>query len=113
MNPDQTCELLLSQIRNSNLNFSLSETPFSASLCIRKTFVKDLNGVVRAANIGASSLHDSRLLDENRMLEDEKKSLKSALAEKEAEIDALSGHESLIQDLNFKLQNVDQSYKSV
>ena len=38
------------------------------------------------------------------MLEDENKSLKGALAEKEADIDALSGHESLIQDLNFKLQ---------
>ena len=96
MNPNRLCELLLSQIKNSNLNFSLIETPFSASVCIRKSFVKDLSGLARASN-GVSSLQDSRLLDENRRLEDENRSLK-------AEIEALSGRESLIHDFDLKLQ---------
>ena len=103
MNPYQTCEVLLSQIKNSNINFSLIETPFSASLCIKKSFIKDLNGLVRTSNI-VSSLPDSRLLDENRRLDDENRSLKDVLANKEAEIDALSGRESLIQDFDIKLQ---------
>ena len=104
MNPNQTCEVLLSQIKNSNLNFNLSETPFSASVCIRKSFIRDLNGTIRAANIGVSTLHDSRLLDENRILENENKRLKEVLAKKEAEFETLSGRECLIQELDFKLQ---------
>ena len=38
-----TCEFLLQQIRSSNLNFILEETPFSAYLTIRKSFLKNIN----------------------------------------------------------------------
>ena len=38
------CVSLLSNLRCSKLNFSIQESPFSALVSIRKTFVKDLKG---------------------------------------------------------------------
>ena len=42
MDANITCEYLLKQLKYSNLNFILQETPFSAYLTIRKSFVKNL-----------------------------------------------------------------------
>ena len=44
MDAFQMCESLLSNLRCSKLNFSIQESPFSALVSIRKTFVKDLKG---------------------------------------------------------------------
>ena len=43
MDAAATCEILLSTIRASNLNFSSQETPFSVLLSIRKSFIKAKN----------------------------------------------------------------------
>ena len=47
MDPSEICEELLSFVRRSNLNFSISESPFGVSIKIKKTYFKDLNGVER------------------------------------------------------------------
>ena len=47
----ETCEFLLSSIKSSNLNFNLQETPFSVHISIRKTFIKDKSGEIRASQI--------------------------------------------------------------
>ena len=46
MDPIKTCDRLLNCIKNSNLNFHLIETPFSLSISVRKSFIKDKNGVL-------------------------------------------------------------------
>ena len=43
MDAKLSCEFLLHQLKSSNLNFMLQETPFSAYLTIRKSFVRNLN----------------------------------------------------------------------
>ena len=43
-NPALICQQLLSQLRLSNLNFLLSETPYSAQIILRKRFVKECLG---------------------------------------------------------------------
>ena len=56
MDPNQTCEFLLNQIKASNLNYTLEETPFSVTLSLKKTFIKDKNGFVRSSGICVSNL---------------------------------------------------------
>ena len=65
MDPIQTCDLLLTYVKNSNLNFSLKESPFSVFLSIKKTFVKDRNGSVRFSKICQQS-------DENKFASEQK-----------------------------------------
>ena len=49
MDPNQTCEILLSNLKKSNLNFSLSESPFAVTIDIKKSFIKDHHGVSRTS----------------------------------------------------------------
>ena len=51
MDASETSDWILSLIKKSNLNFSLSESPFSVSINIKKTFIKDKNGNPRPSNI--------------------------------------------------------------
>ena len=39
-------EEILSSIRNSNLNYSIQVSPFSATISLRKSLIKDKNGLV-------------------------------------------------------------------
>ena len=70
MDPSQTCELLLSSLKQSNLNFQLVESPFSVSIQIRKTFIRDQSGAARSSGI-ASNLNIA--IVEIKSLKDEKK----------------------------------------
>ena len=49
MDPNQTCEILLSNLKQSNLNFSLYESPFTMTINIKKSFIKDHYGVSRTS----------------------------------------------------------------
>ena len=55
MDASETCEYLLSLVKKSNLNFSLSESPFAVTLNIKKTFIKDLRGVSRTSKISQTN----------------------------------------------------------
>ena len=44
MDANQTCDLLLSYIKKSNLNWSITESPFSVSVTLKKTFIKNKDG---------------------------------------------------------------------
>jgi hypothetical protein len=46
----QTSDFILNVIRKSNLNFSISESPFSVSITMKKTFIKEKNGTPRTPN---------------------------------------------------------------
>ena len=88
MDPIQTCNLLLSYVKNSNLNFSLNESPFSVSISLKKSFIKDKNGTLRVSKIGGIpgiSGYDSQSIEEKQILQDENKTLKAALAQHEDE----------------------------
>ena len=44
MNAKETSDVILSRVKNFNLNFSIQESPFSVLINIRKTFIKSKNG---------------------------------------------------------------------
>jgi predicted nucleic acid-binding Zn-ribbon protein len=65
MNASRTCETLLSNLKTSNLNYSLCESPFGVKLEIKKSFIREKDGTVRSSGL----FHDSKLLlDENKSL---------------------------------------------
>ena len=47
MHASNTFDRLLQEIRSSNLNFQLQESPFSAQISIKKSLVKEKNGSFR------------------------------------------------------------------
>ena len=95
MDPTKICDNLLSYIKQSNLNFSLSETPFSVSICLRKTFIKDRNGVTLSPIAGMPfSGHFGEVIDENQ-------ALKAAITHHEKEQDSLK---DAMHELDIKLQ---------
>ena len=51
MDAHQACELLLQLVRKSNLNYLISESAFSVSLQIKKTFIKNKDGSSRSSQI--------------------------------------------------------------
>ena len=65
MDPNQTCEMILSYLKRSNLNFSLVESPFGMKIVIKKSFIKDMNGISRTSGISHQNV---QLLEENNYL---------------------------------------------
>ena len=83
MDANQTCDILINLVKKSNLNFSLSESPFSVSVTIKKTFIKDKNGVSRVSNIGAQgcACQSDELFGKLKLLQDEIGALKVGATE--------------------------------
>ena len=83
MDANQTCDILINLVKKSNLNFSLSESPFSVSVTIKKTFIKDKNGVSRVSNIGAQgcACQSDELFGKFKLLQDEIGALKAGATE--------------------------------
>jgi hypothetical protein len=67
MDASQTSDLILSIIKKSNLNFSLSESPFSVTIQVKKTFIRDRDGSIRSSGIDENSnyCHNSQNSHEN------------------------------------------------
>jgi hypothetical protein len=53
-------------IKKSNLNFSLSESPFSLSINIKKTFIRDKSGKPRASTIPENIIRSSNSNNRNQ-----------------------------------------------
>ena len=54
MDANQTCDTILKYIKDSNLNFSIVESPFSATITIKKTFIKNKDGTSRLSGLDIS-----------------------------------------------------------
>ena len=66
MSADTVCNKVLQFVKDSNLNFLINETPYSAFVTIRKTFVKlskedTLDKVVTHQNPARENTHNSDL----------------------------------------------------
>ena len=62
MDAFQTSDWIVNIIRSYNLNFSLTETPFSVSVVLKKSFTKKKDGSVRSSLIKVNA--DSTLSKE-------------------------------------------------
>ena len=98
MDANNTCEFLLKQIKSSNLNFMLQETPYSAYLTIRKSFIKNFN--------------TNNLL---QTFNNSEETLKRTIAALEAENLLLKtnifGHKSEIKDSEHKITKLEEKVK--
>ena len=105
MDPFQTCDSLLSSVKSSNLNFSLIETPFSVTLTIRKSFVKDKNGFVRKSIFGGISQQNCHVLDEKQLLKNSAlRDLHEAELAIKAKDDQIAEFEATVKHLKNKLE---------
>ena len=101
LSPAQVCEKLLNQVKMSNLNYILSETPYSANICIRKWFQKN-----KVANVTTLSASES----ENTYLKDNKR-LKLKLEKAEAENVALKASASDLEEKAKKAESDLNDFK--
>ena len=51
MDANQTCEILLSYIKKSNLNWSIAESPFTVTVTLKKSFIKNKDGSFRESGL--------------------------------------------------------------
>ena len=63
MDANQTSDYLLSLVKISNLNFNLSESPFSLTLNIKKSFIKNQDGSLRSSKIETDKIQDRQQID--------------------------------------------------
>ena len=89
MDAYQAFEIILNCVRNSNLNFLVTESPFSASITIKKSFIKEKNGSTRASNFTAIPRGDTLVIEENKILKKEVHSLKDTIIQHKYEINHL------------------------
>ena len=85
MDPFKTCDLLLSQIKRSNLNYNLTESPFSVVISIKKTFIKEKNGALRFPLFSEISHQNSPVVKTEDQVLAENSSQKAIEARYEAE----------------------------
>ena len=80
MDANQACDVLVNHLKLSNLNWNLVESPFSLTINLKKSFIKDREGNPRAS--GFSKHCDDQKVNK---LEEENKSLRKALANEKHE----------------------------
>ena len=88
MDANQACNVLLSNLKESNLNWNLVESPFSLTINLKKSFIKDSEGNpwtgFTKQHYNQNGHHDNlkHVIDENN-------SLNKALANMKQEKDEL------------------------
>ena len=87
MDASKTSDLLITYVKKSNLNFSLNESPFAISISIKKTFVKDKNGMPRHSQLSEFEQQDSSIQNQNVSLETD---VANFVSDQEAFKDAIS-----------------------
>ena len=104
MNANQTCDQVLNFVKNSNLNYSINESPFSVTISIKKTFIKDKSGCVRGPKIGENPRYNCQLLVENLTLTDENQSLQADIGLHKSETKAVRVGSSSLQYFPNKIE---------
>ena len=96
--PQDSCNELLHTLRESNLHFIVSETPYSVQICIRKKFInnpsKVKNSVPSSASLSVIKGFEKRIED----LKNEKASLSDALKKSNENITNLEIAQEMLQN---------------
>ena len=111
MDPVKACDLVLSYLKQSNLNFHIVESPFSASIEIRKTFIKDKSGIYRTSGLphytSSEVFNEEKkvleaekdvLMKENETLEFQLLSSQKDLAKLKADIEHLQSRQKILEE---------------
>ena len=74
MDANKTCKIVLKYVKKSNLNWSLTESPFSVTINVKKSFIKDQHGVFRTSEIVNHEEHvkflDSTIREQKQTIEE-------------------------------------------
>ena len=122
--PQQSCDLILQQIRTSHLNFAIQETPYSIFLTIRKSFTKSFQNHVLQNQADPNSEKVSELKSDLENLLDENKSLVTKIEVLEASKISLSktyeeevaGSETLkieLNDTTVRVKNLHTNFQAI
>ena len=104
MNANQACDLLIWNVKTSNLNFVLEESPFSVNISLKKSFIKMKNGDPSPPGFlynNSNGVVDSSYLNANGNIAKENEALKDHLKVLETDKEAL---EEAINNLGIKLE---------
>ena len=93
-----SCDLVLKHLKSSNLNFFLQETPFSAYITIRKSFIKDSSSAIPESNTESAEALNNKI----KVLQAENVSLKTDLHKLKC---VAKKSEDKISDLEAKIKN--------
>ena len=80
MDANSAVDVIISTVKNSNLNFLLQESPFSLQINIRKTFIKNKDGTILQPIIEQNE-KIGKLKQDNSSLNDLAKQLEAELFE--------------------------------
>ena len=101
-----SCQSILNQVRRTNLNFSVQETPFSIYLTVRKTFVKsrslpDIPPVILLDDVSEhlQSKHTHLKIEHEKV----KESLKESLDKNKTKTSNIAKLEEKIRDLHAEI----------
>ena len=97
--PHQVCDNLLIQVKNSQLNFHLSETPYSINLSIRKRFLKEANSLLDLVTYAFENSDK-----DNASSNSENEKLKKVIEEKEVENKAFKETVAILES---KVENAE------
>ena len=87
MDANQACNVLLSNLKESNLNWNLVESPFSLTINLKKSFIKDREGNPRTSGFNKPHYKQNGHQDNLKHVIDENNSLNKALANMKQEKD--------------------------
>ena len=104
--PHESCEILVQQVRASNLNFSLIETPFSVNISLRKRFVRDFSTGSQNSAVNMSTKLSSNFGQE---LVEENDKVKLKLSQTVLEKEAL---EKVVKELESKFESAESEVLS-
>ena len=83
MDANQACNVLLSNLKESNLNWNLLESPFSLTINLKKSFIKDREGNPRTSGFTKQYYKQNDHNNNLKHVMEENNSLKKALANME------------------------------
>ena len=61
----QTFDEILEKVKVSNLNFQVQMSPFSAIICLKKSFIRDRSGNIVPPGLNVAKYHENESLHTN------------------------------------------------
>ena len=103
-------DAILEQVKNSCLNFQIQESPFSAIISLKKSFIKDRSGNLL---LPASNHHGEQLIDKNTKLEHEvmvlRKMYEDVVSEAKVKLEVATNNE---QQLKAEIKTLKNNIKN-
>ena len=118
MDTDYAVNAVVSSVKKSNLNFYIQESPFSLSINLRKTFIKNKKGTILYP-IPSNASTDNTIEQKQKIvkLEEENRNLSDTVGQLIAELsetrDALHGSNNKLENANKEVVNLQKEKENL